>query len=255
MTADRLGERLGTGADGNPIHVGDQIQTRLNTSELATSDQRRVLNRDVWTVVGRRDDGTVTAVHAGSRDATVQLTADYLGKHTVLAYATTIAGAQGRTVDAGHTVVTPRTDSASLYVGMTRGRLRNHAHVVTDGHDHDELQLGHRSGLQRVRRRRRPQPGRRDLRDDRPPTLGRGPARTGGDPTPRPRTREGVEVVARHQPAPARTGPRRHWPSGPTRWSRSSPDCRPARGRRPPPKRSDRPTGAHPTQRTTSPPS
>ena len=30
---------------------------------------------------------------------------------------------------------------------MTRGRLRNHAHVVTDGHDHDELQLGHRSGL------------------------------------------------------------------------------------------------------------
>jgi hypothetical protein len=25
--------------------------------------------------------------------------------------------------------------------------MRNHAHVVTDGHDHDELQLGHRSGL------------------------------------------------------------------------------------------------------------
>ena len=147
MTADRLGERLATGADGNPIHVGDQVQTRLNTSELATSDHRRVLNRDVWTVVGRRDDGTVTAVHAGSRAATVQLTREYLGKHTVLAYATTIAGAQGRTVDAGHTVVTPRTDSASLYVGMTRGRLRNHAHVVTDGHDHDELQLGHRSGL------------------------------------------------------------------------------------------------------------
>ena len=43
MTAGRLGERLATGADGNPIHVGDQVQTRLNTSELATSDQRRVL--------------------------------------------------------------------------------------------------------------------------------------------------------------------------------------------------------------------
>ena len=86
-------------------------------------------------------------MHAGARGATVQLTPEYLGKHTVLAYATTIAGAQGRTVDAGHAVVTPRTQSASLYVGMTRGRLRNHAHVVTDGHDHDELQLGHRSGL------------------------------------------------------------------------------------------------------------
>jgi hypothetical protein len=108
-----------TGADGNPIHVGDQVQTRLNTPELATSDQRRVLNRDVWTVVGRCDDATVTAVHAGSRNATVRLTADYLHKHTVLAYATTIAGAQGRTVDAGHTVVTPRTDSAALYVGMS----------------------------------------------------------------------------------------------------------------------------------------
>ena len=70
-------------------------------------------------------------MHAGSRGATVQLTPEYLGKHTVLAYATTIAGAQGRTVDAGHAVVTPRTPSASLYVGMTRGRLRNHAHVVT----------------------------------------------------------------------------------------------------------------------------
>jgi len=58
------------------------------------------------------------------------------------------AGAQGRTVDTGHAVVTPRTTAASLYVGMTRGRLRNHAHVVTDGHEHDELQLGHRSGLQ-----------------------------------------------------------------------------------------------------------
>jgi hypothetical protein len=101
----------------------------------------------VWTVVGPCDDGTVTAVHAGSRDATVQLTPAYLSEHTVLAYATTIAGAQGRTVDAGHTVVTPRTDSASLDVGMTRGRQRNHALVVTDGHDHDELQLGNRSGL------------------------------------------------------------------------------------------------------------
>ena len=210
MRPDASASELGTGADGNPIHVGDQVQTRRNTSELATSDQRRVLNRDVWTVVGRCDDGTVTAVHAGSRGATVQLTPEYLGKHTVLAYATTIAGAQGRTVDAGHAVVTPRTQSASLYVGMTRGRLRNHAHVVTDGHDHDELQLGHRSGLSAfaaavVRNpdgetsattvRRRWAEGQHERAATRRHDLAREKATT---------------VVARHEPAPARPCPRRH---------------------------------------------
>jgi len=30
---------------------------------------------------------------------------------------------------------------------MTRGRQANHAHVVTDGHDHGELDLGHKSGF------------------------------------------------------------------------------------------------------------
>lgn len=144
--AGLLGDDVGTGADHNVLRIGDQIQTRKNTSELQTSDGRRVLNRDVWTITDRRDNGTVIAEHR-SRGAAVVITPAYLVEHTVLAYATTIAGAQGRNADTGHAVVTPRTNAASLYVGMTRGRLRNHAHVVTDGHDHDELQLGHRSGL------------------------------------------------------------------------------------------------------------
>ena len=66
----------------------------------------------------------------------------------MLGYATTIAGAQGRTVDRGHVVVTPRTTSASLYVGMTRGRDTNHAHVVCDSHDHTEFELGDLTGEQ-----------------------------------------------------------------------------------------------------------
>ena len=90
----------------------------------------------------------------------------------MLAYATTIAGAQGRTVDAGHAVVTPRTDSASLYVGMKRGRLRNHAHVVTDGHDHDELQLGHRSGLSAFAAAVVRNPDGGSVCDDRSPAVG-----------------------------------------------------------------------------------
>jgi hypothetical protein len=63
-------------------------------------------------------------------------------------YATTIAGAQGRTVDRGHVVVTPRTSSASLYVGMSRGRDSNHTHVVCDSHDQTEFELGDLTGEQ-----------------------------------------------------------------------------------------------------------
>jgi hypothetical protein len=65
----------------------------------------------------------------------------------VLAYGTTLAGAQGRTCDRGHVLVTPNTTAASLYVGMSRGRSHNEAHVVTDGHDHDEFGLGDRGGV------------------------------------------------------------------------------------------------------------
>jgi hypothetical protein len=198
-TADRLDERLATGADGNPIHVGDQIQTRLNTSELATSDHRRVLNRDVWTVVGRRDDGTVTAVHAGSRDATVQLTADYLSEHTVLA--------------------TRRPSPAPRADRRPRTHRRHAAHrlgVALRRHDawpaaqprprRDRRPRPRRAATrppqraERVRRRRRPQPRRRDVRHDRPPTLGRRRTRSSRNPTARPRSRAGVPVLAGDQP-------------------------------------------------------
>ena len=56
-------------------------------------------------------------------------------------------GAQGRTCDRGHVLATPKTTAASLYVGMSRGRIHNRAHVVTDGHDHDEFGLGERPGV------------------------------------------------------------------------------------------------------------
>ncbi len=73
------------------------------------------------------------------------ITANYAAADVVLAYATTIAGAQGRTTDRSYVLVTPRTTAQSLYVGMTRGRESNTAHVVCDTHDHEELRLGERS--------------------------------------------------------------------------------------------------------------
>jgi hypothetical protein len=144
--AGLLGESVGVGSDHNQLRIGDQIQTRDNNSKLNTSDGRRVLNRDVWTVTGSNDDGTIIARHVRHK-RTVAITPDYVKKHTVLAYGATIAGAQGRTTDTGHVLVTPRTNAASLYVGMTRGRQTNHAHVITDGHDHGELDLGNKSGF------------------------------------------------------------------------------------------------------------
>lgn len=142
---DRLGKQVAEAcADGNPLHIGDIIQTRRNTSELATSDASRVLNRDVWRITGGTRIGDIRAVSLNRR-ATVMLTKDYVDEHVVLAYATTIAGAQGRTTDTGHVLVTPATTSNSLYVGMTRGKRRNTARVVTDGHDHEEFGLGDRT--------------------------------------------------------------------------------------------------------------
>ena len=147
MVAGRLGEYVADTSDGCRIHIGDVIQTRRNTGEIPTSDHQRVLNRDVWTVTGVSDDGSLCVKH-DRRGASAVLPARYVAADVVLGYATTIAGAQGRTVDRGHVVVTPRTASASLYVGMSRGRDSNYAHVVCDGHDHAEFELGDLTGEQ-----------------------------------------------------------------------------------------------------------
>jgi hypothetical protein len=141
LAGGRLGAHIAEASDGTRIHVGDTVQTRCNTSVFHASDGQRILNRDVWTVTGLAGDGSLQVRHA-TRAASAVLPAGYVTDDVVLAYATTIAGGQGRTVQRGHVVVTPRTTSASLYVGMTRGREANHAHVVCDSHDHVEFELG-----------------------------------------------------------------------------------------------------------------
>jgi exodeoxyribonuclease V alpha subunit len=58
------------------------------------------------------------------------LPADYVTAHVDLAYASTAYGVQGETVTAAHVVVGEHTGAASAYVGMTRGRETNIAHLV-----------------------------------------------------------------------------------------------------------------------------
>lgn len=110
----RRGERIG---------LGDRVATRRNDRELG------VANRDVWTVAGFGDDGSlVVAGRAGQR----VLPEDYVSDHVELAFASTAYGAQGETVDSAHLIVGESTGAASAYVGMTRGRHNNVAHLVAD---------------------------------------------------------------------------------------------------------------------------
>jgi hypothetical protein len=71
----------------------------------------------------------VTPAAAGRR----VLPAGYVAADVELAYATTAHGAQGDTVPAAHLVAGESTGAASAYVGMTRGRQANTAHLVADG--------------------------------------------------------------------------------------------------------------------------
>ncbi|MFC7503709.1 AAA family ATPase, partial [Nocardioides sp. GCM10030258] len=56
----------------------------------------------------------------------------YVAQHVELAYATTVHGAQGETVDHAHFALAESTGAAATYVAMTRGRHANTAHLVAD---------------------------------------------------------------------------------------------------------------------------
>ncbi|WP_424711978.1 AAA family ATPase [Microbacterium sp. SLBN-111] len=113
--------RIGVGQDEQRILVGDVVQTRRNNTELDVD------NRALWRVVDITRDGAVLASLSDSAD-TRAVTADYLAEHVHLAYASTVHGIQGETMDAS--IVGPGVDAAGLYVGMTRGRRHNEVVVV-----------------------------------------------------------------------------------------------------------------------------
>ncbi|WP_395658103.1 MobF family relaxase [Nocardioides sp.] len=110
----RRGERIG---------LGDRVSTRRNDRFLA------VANRDIWTVTEVGCDGSLLVTgHPGQRI----LPAAYVREHVELAFATTVYGAQGETVNSAHLALGDATGAASAYVGMTRGRHRNVAHLVAE---------------------------------------------------------------------------------------------------------------------------
>jgi exodeoxyribonuclease V alpha subunit len=107
---------------GERIGVGDRVATRRNDRAL------QVANRDTWTLTGIADDGTATLT--GSTGQQAVLPPSYVREQVELAYASTSYGAQGETSSVGHLLLGEQTGAAGAYVGMTRGRDTNIAHLV-----------------------------------------------------------------------------------------------------------------------------
>ena len=132
-SAGKVGGREVTLADGNTASAGDLIVTRKNARALR-SGRHWAHNGATWHVQAVSADGAMLVTPTADPAAeAIHLPADYVAAQVELGYATTIHRAQGRTVDDCHVVVTPDMGRQGLYVGMTRGRTSNVAHVVTDG--------------------------------------------------------------------------------------------------------------------------
>ena len=118
-------------SDGNHAGTGDLVRARLNTAIDAGG--RQLTNRDTLAITAFR--GPDAEVRRQRPDGTwagaFRVPRTYLAGHAELAYAGNVHVAQGRTVDTAHLLVTDSLSRQALYVGMTRGRQSNTAHVVT----------------------------------------------------------------------------------------------------------------------------
>ena len=118
-------------SDGNHAGIGDLVRARLNTE--IDADGRQLTNRDTLKITAfRGPDTEVRRQHLdGTWTGPFRIPRTYLARHAELAYAGNVHVAQGRTVDTAHLLVTDTLSRQALYVGMTRGRQSNTAHVVT----------------------------------------------------------------------------------------------------------------------------
>ncbi len=118
-------------SDGNHAGIGDMVRARLNTE--IDADGRKLTNRDTLKITAFR--GPEAEVRRqqpdGTWTGTFRVPRTYLAHNAELAYAGNVHVAQGRTVDTAHLLVTESLSRQALYVGMTRGRESNTAHVVT----------------------------------------------------------------------------------------------------------------------------
>ena len=113
-----------------PIGLGSGVCGLIHARDLLG------LKTEIIGVVA--DDGTLTL--QGAQGGSRAVPAGYARAHVELAYATTVYGAQGETTAVGHLVIGEHTTAASAYVGMTRGREANVAHLVAEDLDQARAQ-------------------------------------------------------------------------------------------------------------------
>jgi conjugative relaxase-like TrwC/TraI family protein len=111
------------------LHVGDLVATRHNDRRLRTDQHLMVKNRDHWTVTAITGSGITVSGPTG----TVTLPPGYVREYVELAYAETSHASQGRTVDRSLLYLDDATNTAGIYVPMTRGRRSNDAFIVVHG--------------------------------------------------------------------------------------------------------------------------
>jgi ATP-dependent exoDNAse (exonuclease V) alpha subunit len=116
-------------AGGRDWRVGDRLRVTRNDRRIsAGADHLR--NGDTLTVTGRSDTGLTVQRLDGSDRA--ELPVGYVGEHTRYGWASTIASAQGATVDDALLLARPCLDRSNLYVGLTRGRDSNHLYLAPE---------------------------------------------------------------------------------------------------------------------------
>jgi ATP-dependent exoDNAse (exonuclease V) alpha subunit len=127
---------LAWGMGEQRILVGDTVQSRRNDRRTG------VENRALWVVTTIAEHSLLLRSVNDSGDVR-KVTRDYALDHVQLAYASTVHGIQGETVDAS--IVGPDVDAAGLYVGLTRGRVHNEvvavAHNERAGRAHVALSM------------------------------------------------------------------------------------------------------------------
>jgi conjugative relaxase-like TrwC/TraI family protein len=114
--------------DGTRVWAGDRVATRRNDPSLVTTAGLEVRNRQTWSVMAVRRDGSL--VVADPERGQFDLRPDYVAREVELGWTVTGYGNQGITVDHGICVVEPTSRRADVYVGMTRGRDTNVALVI-----------------------------------------------------------------------------------------------------------------------------
>lgn len=120
--------------------IGDVVQARKNDHRITDMFGQRIANRALYEVIAiNQRKGTLTVrerAEDGELGSEYHIPARYATQSLSLSYAMTAHGAEGKTGDTSHAIITPAVGAAGGYVPATRGRELNRMYVVDTDHEH-----------------------------------------------------------------------------------------------------------------------